>query len=178
MHGIGKVKKYKLHLEYNMFCVRVGYGEDSHRFLDSDSIKPCIIGGLIFLESPGLDADSDGDIVFHAICNAITSVTGVAILGGIAIQLCHKDGVTDSQIYVEQALKTLGKQQITHVALSIEGKRPRLQKRIDEMRSSIARVMQLQVSQVGITVTSGNGLTDCGCGDGLRCSCTLTTIEH
>ncbi|VHO04721.1 2-C-methyl-D-erythritol 2,4-cyclodiphosphate synthase [Candidatus Rhabdochlamydia sp. T3358] len=156
---------------------RVGIGQDSHRFLDPDAIKPCIIGGLIFPEAPGLDADSDGDVVFHAICNAITSVTGVAVLGEIAIKLCHQEGVTDSQIYLEHALKTLEKQKVQHVALTIEGKRPRLQSRIDEMRQSIAKVMQLEISQVGLTVTSGNGLTDFGCGDGLQCFCILTTME-
>lgn len=157
--------------------IRTGIGQDSHRFLGPDTIKLCIIGGLIFPESPGLDADSDGDVVFHAICNAITSVTGVAILGGIAIKLCHQEGVTDSQAYLEHALETLGKQKIQHVALTIEGKRPRLQGRVDEMRQSIAKVMQLEISQVGITVTSGDGLTDFGCGDGLQCFCILTTME-
>lgn len=156
---------------------RVGIGQDSHRFLDPDAIKPCIIGGIIFPDAPGLDADSDGDVVFHAICNAITSVTGVAILGDIAIKLCHQEGVTDSQIYLEHALETLRKQEIQHIALTIEGKRPRLQSRIDEMRQSIAKVMQLEISQVGITVTSGDGLTDFGCGDGLQCFCILTTLE-
>jgi 2-C-methyl-D-erythritol 2,4-cyclodiphosphate synthase len=45
------------------------------------------------------------------------------------------------------------------------------------MRQSIAKVMQLEISQVGLTVTSGNGLTDFGCGDGLQCFCILTTME-
>ena len=164
-------------MAYRRVRIRTGIGQDSHRFLDPDAIKPCVIGGLIFPEAPGLDADSDGDVVFHAICNAITSVTGIAILGDIAIKLCHQEGVTDSQIYLEHALQTLGKQEIQHVALTIEGKRPRLQSRIDEMRQSIVRVMQLEISQVGLTVTSGDGLTDFGCGDGLQCFCILTTIE-
>lgn len=160
-----------------MSYTRVGIGQDSHRFLDPNTIKPCVIGGLIFPEVPGLDADSDGDVVFHAICNAITSVTGVVILGDIAIKLCYQEGVTDSQIYLELALKALKTQKVQHVALTIEGKRPRLQSRINEMRQSIARVMQLEIPQVGLTVTSGNGLTDFGCGDGLQCFCILTTIE-
>ena len=61
--------------------VRVGIGQDSHRFLSDDSTKPCVVAGLMFSDAPGLSADSDGDVVFHAICNAITSVTGVPILG-------------------------------------------------------------------------------------------------
>jgi 2-C-methyl-D-erythritol 2,4-cyclodiphosphate synthase len=162
---------------FNFPRVRVGIGQDSHRFLPSDSAKPCIIGGLIFEEAPGLSADSDGDVVFHSICNAITSVTGVPILGGIAIDLCHKDGITDSQVYLERALETLGRQRIEHVALTIEGKRPRFQKRVDEMRAKIAHVMKIRIDQVGLTVTSGDGLTDFGCGDGLQCFCLLTTME-
>lgn len=157
--------------------VRVGIGQDSHRFLPSDSTKPCVIGGLIFEDAPGLSADSDGDVIFHAICNAITSVTGVPILGGIAIDLCHKDGITDSQVYLEKAMETLGKQQVEHVSLTIEGKRPRFQARNLEMRQRIASAMKLDVSQVGLTATSGDGLSDFGCGDGLMCFCTLTTVE-
>ncbi len=157
--------------------VRVGLGQDSHRFLPPDSTKPCVIGGLIFSDVPGLSADSDGDVVFHAICNAITSVTHVPILGKVAIELCHKDGITDSQVYLEKALETLQNQKIQHVALTIEGKRPRLQARIDEMRAHVAKVLRLLVDQVGITVTSGDGLTDFGCGDGLQCFCILTTVS-
>lgn len=157
--------------------VRVGIGQDSHRFLPTDSSKPCVIAGLIFDEESGLAADSDGDVVFHSICNAITSITGVPILGGIAIDLCHKDGITDSQVYLEKALETLGKIRIQHVALTIEAKRPRMQARHLEMREKIAKVLRISVSQVGLTATSGDGLTDFGCGDGLQCFCILTTVE-
>lgn len=157
--------------------IRTGIGQDSHRFLPEDSTKPCVIGGLIFDAVPGLSADSDGDVVLHAICNAITSVTGVPILGGVAIELCHKHGITDSSVYLEKALETLGKQQIEHIALTIEGKRPRLQARNLEMREKVAALMGLDVSQIGITATSGDGLTDFGCGDGLQCFCIITTVE-
>jgi 2-C-methyl-D-erythritol 2,4-cyclodiphosphate synthase len=156
---------------------RTGIGQDSHRFLNVDSSKPCMIGGIIFEGVPGLDADSDGDVVFHAICNAITSLTCVPILGGIAIDLCRKDGITDSQVYLERALQTLGKQKIVHVALSIEGKRPRFEEKIPAMRRKIAHVLKLFDKQVGITATTGDGLTDFGCGDGIQCFCILSTME-
>ncbi len=157
---------------------KVGIGQDSHRFLPADSAKPCVIGGLIFPDVPGLAADSDGDVIFHAICNAITSVTGVPILGKIAIDLCHKEGITDSQVYLEAALKSLGTQRVEHVALTVEGKRPRLQGRIEEICRQVASVMHLAPHQVGMTATSGDGLTDFGCGDGLQCFCVITTVEE
>lgn len=157
--------------------VRTGIGQDSHRFLPIDSSKLCIIGGLIFDDAPGFNANSDGDVVFHAICNAITSLTGVLILGDIADDLCLKDGITDSEVYLLEAMKTLGQQRITHVAITIEAKKPKFKHRLLEMRENIARVMKLDVSQVGVTVTSGEGLTDFGCGDGVQAFAIVTTVE-
>lgn len=155
--------------------VRTGIGQDSHRFLPPDSSKPCIIAGLIFDDVPGFMANSDGDVVFHAICNAITSLTGVLILGAIADDLCLKDGITDSETYLKEALKTLGDQKITHVAVALEAKKPKFMDRLVEMRANIARVMDLELSQVGVTATSGEGLTDFGCGDGVQCFAIVTT---
>ena len=156
---------------------RTGIGQDSHRFLPEDATKPCVIGGLIFHDVPGFNANSDGDVIFHAICNAISSVTGEIILGKRADELLEKEGITDSSVYLKEALNTLGKQQITHVALTIEASRPNFLKRILELRQNIADEMSLELSQVGITATTGESLTDFGCGEGLQCFCILTTVE-
>lgn len=148
----------------------VGLGQDSHRFLQGD--KKFVIGGVVFDDAPGLDADSDGDVILHAICNAITSISGVPILGGIAIEMC-KQGITDSREYVLAAMKTLS-HKLVHIALSVEAKQPRMQKRCDEIRQSVASLMGLDISQVGLTFTSGDGLSDFGKGLGLQCFCILT----
>lgn len=156
---------------------RTGIGQDSHRFMLAGSSKPCIIAGIIFDDTPGFMANSDGDIVFHALCNAISTLTGILILGNIADDLCLRDGITDSEVYLREALKTLGEQKISHVAVTIEAKKPKFNERLLEMRENIARVMGLTVSQVGITATSGEGLTDFGCGDGAQCFAIITTEE-
>lgn len=156
---------------------RTGIGQDSHRFLPNDSSKPCVIAGIIFDDAPGFNANSDGDVAFHAICNAITSLTGVLILGALADDLCLKDGITDSEVYLIEALKTLKNQKISHVALTLEGKKPKFKESLDEMRKNIARVLKLDITEVGITATSGEGLTDFGCGDGVQCFAIVTTEE-
>ena len=157
---------------------RTGIGQDSHRFLSSESSKPCIIAGLVFDDAPGFNANSDGDVVYHAICNAISSLTGILILGDIADDLCLRDGITDSEVYLLEAIKTLGKQKISHIAITIEGKKPKFKSRILDMRANIARVMSLDITQVGITATSGEGLTDFGCGDGVQAFAIVTTYEE
>jgi 2-C-methyl-D-erythritol 2,4-cyclodiphosphate synthase len=157
---------------------RTGIGQDSHRFLPEDSTKPCILGGLIFENVPGFRANSDGDVIFHTICNAISSLTGEIILGERADELLEKEGITDSSVYLQEALKTLVKQQIIHVALTIEASRPKLLSRIPELKQNIAREMRLDLTQIGITATTGEGLTEFGCGLGLQCFCIITTIEN
>ena len=153
--------------------MKVGIGQDSHRFLDQSITKPCVVGGIVFEDAPGLDADSDGDVVLHALCNAITSITHIPLLGDLCIKMC-KMGITDSKIYVNKGLETLHHHKIEHVAFSIEGARPKFQKRAVEIRQSVAHLLNIDISQVGITFTSGDHLTDFGLGLGLMCYCILT----
>ena len=153
--------------------MKVGIGKDSHRFLKACGEKFCIIGGVLFPDVPGWDADSDGDIAFHAICNAITSITHVPILGGIALSLCKK-GIVESKEYLLEAKKTLLDKEILHLSLAIETKRPRLQTSIFKMRQNIATLLNIDLAQVGITCTSGNELTDIGKGLGGQAICLLT----
>lgn len=156
---------------------KIGIGQDSHRFLKTKSDKKCIIGGAIFSEVPGFDANSDGDVIYHAICNAISSITHVLILGNIACELCLKQGITDSKIYLIEALKTLKLKQITHVAITIEGQKPKFKERLIEMRTNIANILKITVEQVGITATSGEGLTAFGLSEGVQAFAIITVKE-
>ncbi|OGN62122.1 MAG: 2-C-methyl-D-erythritol 2,4-cyclodiphosphate synthase [Chlamydiae bacterium RIFCSPHIGHO2_12_FULL_27_8] len=151
-----------------------GIGRDSHRFLKNGNKKPLILGGMLFDDIEGLAADSDGDVILHSICNAITSITHVPILGDIAIELCKKDGITDSKVYVQKALETLKNCKILHVAFTIEAKKPKIQPKILELRKSISNILNIDISQVGITATSGDGLTNFGLGEGISVFCILS----
>jgi 2-C-methyl-D-erythritol 2,4-cyclodiphosphate synthase len=162
----------------NKPIIRTGIGQDSHRFLPPETTKLCILGGVVFDDVPGMQANSDGDVILHTICNAITSLTGEIILGKKADELLIKQGITDSRVYLNEALKTLGSQQITHVAISLEGTRPIFLKKIPLLKESISNAMNLNISQVGLTATTGEGLTDFGLGEGLQCFCIITTVEY
>ncbi|ANH78342.1 2-C-methyl-D-erythritol 2,4-cyclodiphosphate synthase [Candidatus Chlamydia sanziniae] len=158
---------------------RIGIGQDSHRFLSESSAKPCILGGVIFENCPGFQANSDGDVIFHAICNAISSVTNKIILGQVADELLQTRGITDSGIYLDEALKSLmPHQKISHLAITIEGSRPKFLPKLAALRQSIANALEIPWNAVGITATSGEGLSDFGCGDGIQCFCILTVMEY
>lgn len=149
-------------------------GQDSHRFESQDSLKPLILGGVVISGCPGLSGNSDADVLLHAITNAISGISGVNILGKVSDELCLKQGITDSRVYLSEALKTLKEYRITHVSISIEASRPHLAHHIPSIRSSVASLLSLQIDHVGLTATTGEGLTSFGKGDGIQALVIIT----
>lgn len=70
-----------------------------------------------------------------------------------------QSGITDSREYVKEALKSL-KEKIVHISITIEAKTPKMSPKIEEMRESIAQILGVAPNQVGITATTGEGLTE------------------
>jgi 2-C-methyl-D-erythritol 2,4-cyclodiphosphate synthase len=82
--------------------------------------------------------------------------------------MCLKQGITDSRAYLAQAMESLGNYRIVHVSVAIEGKRPRLEPVIGKIKESVANLLSLQPSDIGMTATTGEGLTAFGRGEGLQ----------
>lgn len=154
--------------------MRAAIGQDSHRFEEGYD-KPLILGGVLFPKERGLSANSDGDVVLHAITNAISGITCRNILGAVADEMC-RSGITNSAEYLREAMKSL-EGRISHLSVSIECMHPKISPMIPTMRESIAGLLDIQPQQVGITATSGEGLTDCGRGLGISVQCILTVED-
>ncbi|MDD4495386.1 MAG: 2-C-methyl-D-erythritol 2,4-cyclodiphosphate synthase [Eubacteriales bacterium] len=147
--------------------MKVGIGHDSHRFIEGESCRKLILGGVVFENCPPLEGNSDADVVLHSITNAISGVTCVNILGEISDKLCRENGITESSAYVLEALKHL-KSTIVHLSISIECKRPLITPAIPLMRKKISELLAISPDSIGITATSGEGLTDFGKGLGIQ----------
>ena len=146
--------------------MKVGIGQDSHRIDYNNKTKKLFLGGIEFEENFSILANSDGDVVLHAITNAISGVTCKNILGEISDDMCKKRGILNSEEYLKESLKYL-KEPIKHISISIECKVPKITPKIDSMRKNIARILNISETSVGITATSGEGLTEFGKGNGI-----------
>ena len=151
--------------------IKTGLGQDSHAFETSD--KALILGGVTFDHAQGLRGNSDADVVLHALTNAISSITGRNILGKVADDLCQS-GVTDSREYLKLALADLHPGCIEHVAISLECLTPKISPRVEAMKTAIADLLSIQPSDVGITATTGEGLTAFGQGKGIQALVIIT----
>lgn len=147
--------------------MKVGIGQDSHKIDYNNQNKKLILAGVEFEETFSLLANSDGDVILHAITNAISGITCKNILGKIANEMCNKRGIKDSEEYLKEALKYLN-EPITHISISIECKVPKITPKIEEMRKNIARILNINENCVGITATSGEELTEFGKGNGIN----------
>lgn len=152
--------------------MKVAIGQDSHRIDYKNTEKKLILGGIEFENEFSLQANSDGDVILHAITNAVSGITCVNILGDKADQMC-KNGILDSEEYLKEALKYL-KEKIVHISISIECKTPKITPKIPEMRTNIVRILKVPENCIGITATTGEGLTDCGSGFGISAIAIIT----
>jgi 2-C-methyl-D-erythritol 2,4-cyclodiphosphate synthase len=148
--------------------VRVGFGTDSHSF-ERARRKPLVLGGVTLGDSGGLAANSDGDVVLHALFNALSQACGGHSLGHYADPLCAR-GITDSREYLRVArgmVEAIGCR-VSNVGIMVEAKRPRVSiEQSEAMKRSIARELAIAEGDVGITFTSGEGLTSFGKGEGV-----------
>jgi len=156
--------------------MKVGIGQDSHRFDFEDKEKKLVLGGIVFDGEPPLKGNSDADVILHSITNAISGVTCVNILGEVSDEMCLKKGITDSSVYLKEALKYLNEYRIVHLSVSIECKRPRISPRINEIRQSLSVLLDIPENCIGITATSGEELTAFGQGLGIQVISIITVI--
>lgn len=152
-------------------------GQDSHRFLEGTvdpSKEGIMLGGFKVPFDRKFQANSDGDVILHAITNAVSGYTGVNILGGAADTLCLEKGIMDSRVYLEEALKYLGDASVVHVSLTVECLRPKLKDHIPSIKKSVADILKIDPSHVGLTATTGEGLTGFGRGEGIQVFAIMT----
>lgn len=147
---------------------RVGLGLDSHPF---DSRKrSLILAGVKLSPSGGLAGNSDGDVILHSLINALSSAIGGGSISTYADSLCAK-GIRDSCKYLEKVLEKLQKEnsQIVNVSVALEALKPKLEKHFPKLKNSLSKLLSIPVACIGITATTGEGLTSFGRGEGIQC---------
>lgn len=156
--------------------VKTGLGLDSHRFVEGESDRPFVLGGLVFEDAPPLAGNSDADVILHALTDAVSGVTGYTVIGAVADKMCRA-GVTDSREYLKVALEHLGEWSISHVSIVLECQRPKIDPKVSALRASIAALLGLEISDVCITATTGEQLNDVGRGLGIHASVIVTAVS-
>ncbi len=156
---------------------RIGLGQDSHMF-DPDKMG-LTLAGILLKDEKKLKANSDGDVILHAIFNAISQAIGEKSLGFYADPECEK-GVTDSAKYLEIILKKMKAQKfkINSLGLMIEAKKPKFDPLSANIRKALSKILDLDTRKIGVTATTGEELTSFGQGLGIQCFAIISLIKN
>jgi 2-C-methyl-D-erythritol 2,4-cyclodiphosphate synthase len=144
---------------------RFGLGFDSH---PADHGRPLVLGGVAF-DGPGLAGHSDGDVVCHALADA---VLGAAALGDIGDHFPDTDPAVAGIAGPELLRRAVGLIREAGLAprscdLVVLAERPRIGPRREEIRVSLADALGIEIDRVSVKATRPEGLGLSG--DGVGC---------
>ncbi len=146
--------------------VRVGLGYDIHRLRPG---RRLILGGVQIPYPQGLDGHSDADVLTHAVMDALLGAAG---LGDIGTHFppsdpAYKDASSVALLQTVVGLLAEAGWQPLQVSAVLVAERPRLAAHVPEMRAQLATALALQEQEVGIQVTTNEGLGAVGRGEGI-----------
>jgi len=157
--------------------MKIGIGQDSHPF--SVAPKKFVFGGITFSNYLGLQGNSDGDVLIHSLCNALSSAIGGESLSTWSDDMCLKRGITDSQEYLKYIFNIVSKNlNIDNISISVEAQIPRLTpEEKSSIKKNLASLLKINIDQIGITYTSGENLTAFGKKQGIQVFSTVLLSE-
>ena len=149
-----------------MTDVRIGHGFDVHAFGDGDHV---MLGGVRIASSSGVVAHSDGDVVLHALCDAML---GALALGDIGQHFPPTDARwkdADSRTFLRHCANLLRERQwaVGNVDVTVVCEQPRVGPHVSAMRALIAEDIGVEIDAVSVKATTTERLGFTGRGEGI-----------
>jgi 2-C-methyl-D-erythritol 2,4-cyclodiphosphate synthase len=146
--------------------MRIGHGYDAHRF---GAQRPLVLGGVTIPHDAGLVAHSDGDVLIHALCDALLGAAG---LGDIGRHFPDSDPAyadIDSRILLRRVVASLEGQglRVHNVDATVVAQRPRLAAHIGAMRETLAADLGIPAERVNVKATTTEGMGFTGRAEGI-----------
>jgi 2-C-methyl-D-erythritol 2,4-cyclodiphosphate synthase len=146
--------------------MRIGHGYDVHAFTDGDHV---MLGGVRIEHSKGVRAHSDGDVVLHAVCDALL---GAAALGDIGRHFPDTDGKwkgADSRMILRETVNLVAGRKLKpfQVDVTVIAEAPKLAPHVMAMRVVISKGLGIPLEVVNVKATTNEGLGHIGRGEGI-----------
>lgn len=146
--------------------MRIGTGYDVHRLVEN---RKLILGGITIPYEKGLLGHSDADVLLHAIMDALLGAAAKKDIGNLFPDSDDKYKGISSITLLEEVRKLLEQDSlfILNIDATVIAQAPKLQPYIEDMRTEIAKILQIDISQVNIKATTEEGLGFTGTGEGI-----------
>jgi len=151
--------------------LRIGHGFDVHRFGEVQTGAEITIGGVKIASDRPLLAHSDGDVLVHALCDALL---GAAAMGDIGEHFPDTDAQykdADSRILLRHVMSSLQQAgyKLINADITLVAQAPKMAPHKPQMRDNLAADMSCELSQLNIKATTTEGLGYAGRKEGIAC---------
>jgi 2-C-methyl-D-erythritol 2,4-cyclodiphosphate synthase len=136
---------------------RIGLGYDVHQLANGETLW---LGGILIPHEKGLVAHSDGDVLLHAICDALLGAAKLRDIGYHFPDTSSEFKNIDSKILLAETYHLVTEKgfRLVNLDTTISAQRPKLKGYIPEMEATIARVLKVDIEMVNIKATTTENL--------------------
>lgn len=153
--------------QFNKQPVRIGHGYDVHRFSEGGDF--IILGGVKISHDRGIEAHSDGDVLIHAVCDALLGSIAAGDIGRHFPDTDAQYKNIDSCILLQEVYEKVQQAgyQLANLDVSVIAQAPVLQPYIKSMCGRMAQVLAVSEEQVNIKATTTEKLGYIGRKEGI-----------
>ncbi|MBI3467273.1 MAG: 2-C-methyl-D-erythritol 2,4-cyclodiphosphate synthase [Planctomycetes bacterium] len=156
--------------------MRVGIGHDTHRLIEG---RPLVLGGVTVPHNRGLAAHSDGDVVLHAVADALL---GAAALGDIGELFPDSDlryyGIASAEIIRQVVTRVIAAGwRPVNVDVVVHAEQPKLGSHKQAMRQRIGQLLGLDAAAVSVKAKTGEGVGPVGRAEAISCEAVVLIEE-
>jgi 2-C-methyl-D-erythritol 2,4-cyclodiphosphate synthase len=146
--------------------MRIGCGFDAHRFAAG---RPLILGGVRVPFDQGLLAHSDGDVLIHALCDALLGAAALGDIGRFFPDTEAEFAGIDSRVLLRRVVTMLRERgyAVSNVDATVIAQRPRLAPHIEAMVTNLSADLGIDRDRVSVKATTTEGMGFTGRGEGM-----------
>ena len=160
---------------------RIGHGVDVHKFADTvDKKKPLKLAGVSISEEYSLVAHSDGDVVLHAVCDAILGAVAKGDIGDHFPDDDEDYSGADSSKLLSHVLSLVHKDnfEVVNIDITVLAEIPRLSPFKKIMKDNLCDLLSLDSSRCNLKATTTEGLGYLGRKEGIACHCVVLLKQN
>lgn len=133
--------------------IKTGIGIDVHRL---EAGREFWLGGIRIEHEKGCIAHSDGDVLIHAICDALLGATGMGDIGQHFPDTCPAYKDIDSKLLLQKTKSLIDNKgyAISNIDSVVCLQRPKIRTRINEMRECLAEILEMDTEDVSVKATT------------------------
>lgn len=146
--------------------MRIGQGFDAHKFKDSGRL---VLGGVEIPYDKGMEAHSDGDVVIHALCDALLGAMALGDIGKHFPDTNDSYKGIDSRILLKDVMKKIreGGMKLGNADITVIAQAPKLAPHIKQMREILANDMSTAINNVSVKATTTEKMGFTGRAEGI-----------